>query len=259
MPEKSKTAEPKIALPEKKYFALDEVAERWSRLSDTKIDMGRLMQLGMEGELIMCVLADAWLVDKSLPPTRDRSSHPIRERLDGLVELYPQTIKDLVFKESVEVNWIKSCQGYSQCDIGTLSHQKSNSLSGQKLWKDDEGSPDLFLPLIHRKDLLISRAELDRYERENQVNEPAFVAGALKQNSEETENQRLKRTLAALVLGLARQRKYKTGDKPNISQMVELAQEGVTDKNGNIKYGYGKNTLRDAIDTALEFAKTELE
>ncbi|HUX81854.1 MAG TPA: hypothetical protein VMV35_03365 [Halothiobacillus sp.] len=251
MPEKSKNDGLRIALPEKKYFPLDEIAERWSQLSDTKIDTVRLMQLGMEGELIMCVLADAWLVDKSPPPTRDP--------LDGLVELYPQTIKDLTFKESVEVNWIKSCQGHSQCDIGTLSHQRSSSLSGQKLWKDDEGSPDLFLPLIHRKDLLISRAELNRYEQENTVQESAFAVDALKQNSEETENQRLKRTLAALVLGLAQQSKYKTGDKPNISQLVELAQEGVTDKNGLIKYGYGKNTLKNAIDAALKFAKTELE
>nr|MDA3876045.1 hypothetical protein [Halothiobacillus sp.] len=86
MPEKSKNDGLRIALPEKKYFPLDEIAERWSQLSDTKIDTVRLMQLGMEGELIMCVLADAWLVDKSPPPTRDP--------LDGLVELYPQTIKD---------------------------------------------------------------------------------------------------------------------------------------------------------------------
>jgi len=259
MSEKSKNTEVKIALPAKEYFTLDEVAEKWTQLSGAKIDTDHLMQLGMDGILTMCVLADAWFVDKLSPPTRNETSPPSRERLDGFVELYPQTIKDLFLKESAEVNWIKSCQGYARCDVGTLSNQRSNVLSSQKLWIDDENSPDLFLPLIHRKNLLISLVEIKRLEQENRIIEPVENLDASENNSEETENKKLKRALAAIVLGLSKTAKYKIGDKPNISRIVELALEGVSDPNGSVKFGYGKNTIRDAINIALEFAQTEFE
>ncbi|MDA3876570.1 MAG: hypothetical protein PF483_05735, partial [Halothiobacillus sp.] len=102
--------------------------------------------------------------------------------------------------------------------------------------------------------------ERDRFEQEHGINQTGMTAKMPEPDSEETENQRLKRTLAALVLGLSKQSaKYKTGKKPNTSAIVQLALDGVTPESGTAPFRYGKSTFTDAIKSAQIFMDNELD
>lgn len=110
----------------------------------------------------------------------------------------------------------------------------------------------------------IERYQRDKYSPLNMLGLPQTPSNDTpakmpEQDSEETENQRLKRTLAALVLGLSKQTKYKTGEKPNISAIVKLALDGVTPESGTPQHGYGKTTFTKSINSALNFSENELD
>ncbi|WP_322629586.1 hypothetical protein [Halothiobacillus sp.] len=112
---------------------------------------------------------------------------------------------------------------------------------------------------LNRNDLFITKLGRDRFEQEHRINQPGMTAKMPDTSNEETENQRLKRTLAALVFGLSKQTRYKTGDKPNISAIVRLALDGVTPEGGEPPPRYGKSTFTNAINSAMYFSENELD
>ncbi|MDD3576979.1 MAG: hypothetical protein PHT38_08830 [Halothiobacillus sp.] len=76
---------------------------------------------------------------------------------------------------------------------------------------------------------------------------------------EETEVKRLQRALGALVLGLARKGgQWESGGKPNISNIVTTATDGVQDASGRAPNGYGKTTLTDTISAALKACQKDM-
>ncbi|KTG17758.1 MULTISPECIES: hypothetical protein [unclassified Guyparkeria] len=141
-------------LPEKEWFSLDEIAERWGCSTDY------LIHIGGQGLLAMGVWADGWEI------------WDLEFRTDGHlgVGFFTLEAQDVAKLEQADGQFIAGgCFGFSgegdfifpTVGFGTTGYAS----------KFSAGTDGSFgnRPLVHIVDLKVSRAERDRFEKEHRI------------------------------------------------------------------------------------------
>jgi len=276
-----------IRLPDK-WFTLDEVAARWTRLSRETVTVDRLLHWEEIGYLRIAALLNdytlhvvligacnpfsrrnilwpsvrrdesfsrKWIDDK-YPECREYR----KELLDSVNTENPHT--DLIRKifypfvniakqlrNSDEVVFSAVYQADNPCEVDFMY----NVLGMYLPLPDDENQKAE--PKVKRCDLRITRIERDRFEQKHGLGKPAPMPTI----NEDTELKRAYRALGALVMQLASDKpKFMSGNKPNVSQIAEYALNAASDSQGKAPHGYSNTTLRDAIATALNTVNKDL-
>lgn len=233
----------------KGWFTLAEVAERWRCSTYELIDFATV------GHVEIChnfaQVAISWHIKRGTHPD-DIYLFAVTDKIywNGLLKVFRG---DLMRVKAAPLSSIEPLSALRLPEGIRNGHEHAEHLA--VIVNNDAYSDSK----ISFHNLVITKIERDRFEQEHGINQPGMTAKMPELDNEETENQRLKRTLAALVLGLSKQPKYKTGEKPNISNIVEFAISGVTPASGVTPRGYGNTTLTDAINSALKFSKGELD
>lgn len=208
-----------MKLPEQEYFTMGELAERWNTTER------RLLELILNSELwavaLVSGVALATWSDESGIHTDDSTSprqFEIRTWFD------PKLLFSIFTEGAGNLNWyIEDGKEYR--------------------------FPD---PLrITKDDLLVTRAELVRFEQEHA---PASAESTAPVPEQDSELKRTQRALAALVLGLAdKYPVYRSGEKPNAKQLARLATEHLRDATSDrTPHGFSETTVRQVISAALK-------
>lgn len=245
--------------PEPKWFSLKKIAERWTHLTGQSVSVDDLLLYAVQDGLEIGVEAESWHMRhyNQQDPTADTTTSV----KNGYVALPVNIVNEFRFKEELLVKHLGSPDNsiISYVDTPSWSRQASEELSNTlPRAKDYEnGLPKFYTPKIHKNELIITLEERDRFEKQYGI---GTLAGEIPSTaSEDTEKRRLERALGALVLGLANKSgSWGSANNPNISSIVSCALAVVQDKDGHTPYGYGKSTLTNTINAAVEACQREL-
>jgi len=207
-----------MRLPQQEYFTLGELAERWSTTER------RLLELILNSELwavalVSGIASTSW---------RDESGNYGESTVPKKFEVRTWFDQDLLF---------------------SLFKDEAGEIS----WCVDDGREYTFSEPVRitKGDLLVTRAELARFEQTHSL--PSTKSVDLVQ-VEDSELKRTQRALAALVLGLAdKYPAYRSGEKPNATQLARLATEHLRDAaSDRTPHGFSETIVRQAISAALK-------
>jgi len=274
MTETKHSQEIHAGLPKKKWFRLEEVADRWSELTGQAVTVDDVLHYEEIGELriaahfckrnVLCTLRKKY---PDIEPSAERfieekypESISIRRELKenlqrGVIAStlsYPLSIhgvaKQLISGDEVSFEYL-NCAEHELYTADFTYH-----VIGE-LGKDELGRDPPYKVTVHRDDLRITRAELERFEQKHGLGKPAPMPII----NEDTELKRAYRALGALAMQFAKEKtKLMNGEKPNASQIAKYALNAVSDSEGHALYGYGDTVLRDVITTALNTVNKDL-
>jgi hypothetical protein len=208
-----------MILPEQEYFTLSELAERWGTTER------RLLELILNSELWAVALVSGVALASW---SDERGAHTDDSTSPRQFEIRTWFDPKLLFSIFAEG-------------------------SGQLNWYVEDGKEYRFPdPLrITKGDLLVTRGELDRFEKGHSLAPDESTDPG---PEEDSELKRTQRALAALVLGLAdKYPVYRSGEKPNAKQLARLATEHLRDATSDrTPHGFSETTVRQAISAALK-------
>ena len=231
-----------IGLPAKHYYTLQEVADRWTRMTGQAVNVDDVLHY----EENLSLRLSAYLSCLDGISIRQVSESGKEERT------LPFGYEGIIFPVSL---------GISICSQVV----RSKSFSFLSLWIID--SPPFVNACFYTCDingntkkavlsvdsLRITRQELHRFEEAHGIGKPAQL-GQLQDMNEETKVKRLERALGALALGLAKASpRWKNGEAPNISELTAAALDAMKQNEWvNPPHGYGKETISKTISEAIK-------
>ena len=231
-----------IGLPAKHYYTLQEVADRWTRMTGQAVNVDDVLHY----EENLSLRLSAYLSCLDGISIRQVSESGKEERT------LPFGYEGIIFPVSL---------GISICSQVV----RSKSFSFLSLWIID--SPPFVNACFYTCDingntkkavlsvdsLRITRQELHRFEEAHGIGKPAQL-GQLQDMNEETKVKRLERALGALALGLAKDAtKYRNGDGANISAIAATALKSIRQNEDDSRpRGYGETIIYNAISEAVK-------
>ncbi|HUM99187.1 MAG: hypothetical protein B7X12_00640 [Halothiobacillus sp. 20-53-49] len=155
------------------FYSLEETAARWTKLRGENTTTQTLLAYGVldDNELVFSVFVSDWYLFKKFTDDHSGEITITRVPLRGLVSLRKQTIEELLTKGAVEVDWVRGCtdapEGNTFRGCAVSTHHWG---AGQESWKPvfDEYQKNFgrTFPRITEEDLVISKTERDRMEKE---------------------------------------------------------------------------------------------
>ncbi|MEQ5837457.1 hypothetical protein [Marinobacter sp. NFXS9] len=214
-----------MVLPEQQYFTLAELIERWSTTER------RVLELILNRELDAVALVSTVATSTRQSENGNTSEITTTHQLEVRTWFDPELLFCL-FKDG----------------IGMLSEYV----------EDGEWIRFASPVTITKGELLVTREELQRFERAHSANQEQHPTNAESEDATtaptDSELKRTQRTLAALVLGLAEKYPgYRAGEKPNASQIARLATEHLRDADSDrTPHGFSETTVRQTIAAAIK-------
>lgn len=237
----------------KKWFTVNELAKEWECEAEDVLHLAETQQVRISFNLFLFIKGidrekfSARFIPPGMPDRRGVSvdidelhGNPITDSFvpsDGIIPLKIGYLFEIMRNgESAPIGLIDVIR--REPYTITTAHLLFEPVSPEVEHTD--------LPTLSLSDLLITRAERERFEKENGQLEEERVT------SEQTELNTAKKALALMAYHMAcnagGKHRLENG-RPNISQIVETLLSSFPE---NPPYGYGKSTITGAIKGALD-------
>ena len=261
-------------LPDKEWYELEEVAERWSKMTGSDVSVKDILHYGLVDWLDICFRPGCVSLYLVCSPWNWDEQDVIESREED-------------FCLCVNRNALPKAESFVIDNILSNGEHKSMSISVEKFHGKEPFDSDLTdiinndilsrkAPYIHpgldaefivyasitsefdrgliikSKNLVIPTEEMYRFEKEHGIGQARHGMPS-SDRDDELKIQRMQRTIAAMATAKSKDGgTYQKAGKPNALQIAQWAIKAITDDSEKAPKGYGKSSLREAISTSLD-------